>query len=258
MHRIVVSHAVLHGRLRPGAARNGDESAVLPENDIITYEPVDFNKTVITIGTYAPCNSDPVELAIEAQFPDVDIVVLEQASIPDIQTHVRQPAVQRELEDIIFTGYLQDMEVSDSIFYDLSAEDFTSLYNQSVLNNMSSGGRLYQLPINSSIQGIFYNKSLFESYGWEIPETIDAFYKLCDEISAQGIRPFVPCFKYSPDGVGLGFSNRAIFPPWTKESSMNFFAAVKPPARACWSHILRCTKRFMTEAAWWTTTSLQA
>ena len=47
-----------------------------PENDIITYEPVDFNKTVITIGTYAPCNSDPVELAIEAQFPDVDIVVL--------------------------------------------------------------------------------------------------------------------------------------------------------------------------------------
>ena len=71
------------------------------------------------------------------------------------------------------------MEVSDSIFYDLSAEDFTSLYNQSVLNNMSSGGSLYQLPINSSIQGIFYNKSLFESYGWEIPETIDAFYKLC-------------------------------------------------------------------------------
>ena len=25
-----------------------------PENDIITYEPVDFDKTVITIGTYAP------------------------------------------------------------------------------------------------------------------------------------------------------------------------------------------------------------
>lgn len=196
-----------------------------PENDIITYEPVDFDKTVITIGTYAPCNSDPVELAIEAQFPDVDIVVLEQASIPDIQTHVRQPAVQRELEDIIFTGYLQDMEVSDSIFYDLSAEDFTSLYNQSVLNNMSSGGSLYQLPINSSIQGIFYNKSLFESYGWEIPETIDAFYKLCDEISAQGIRPFVPCFKYSPDGVGLGFSNRAIFSTMDKREQYELFCS---------------------------------
>ena len=90
------------------APRETDTKArFCPENDIITYEPVDFDKTVITIGTYAPCNSDPVELAIEAQFPDVDIVVLEQASIPDIQTHVRQPAVQRELEDIIFTGYLQ-------------------------------------------------------------------------------------------------------------------------------------------------------
>lgn len=196
-----------------------------PENEILTYKPVDFDKTVITIGVYAPCNSDPLELAIEIQFPDVDIVVLEQASIPDIQTHVRQPSVQKELEDIICTGYLQDMEVSNSIFYDLSAEDFTSLYNQSVLNSISSGGNLYQLPINSSVQGIFYNKSLFESHGWEIPETIHAFYTLCDEISAQGIRPFVPCFKYSPDGVGLGFSNRVIFSTMDRREQYDLFCS---------------------------------
>ena len=56
------------------------------DNEILTYEPVDFEKTVITIGAYAPCTADPVELAIEAEFPNVDIVVLDQASIPDIQT----------------------------------------------------------------------------------------------------------------------------------------------------------------------------
>ena len=69
----------------------------------------------------------------------------------------------------MLTGLIKDITVSNSIFYDLSAEDFTSLYNQSVLNSVSSGGRLYQLPINSSVQGIFYNKTLFEAHGWEIP-----------------------------------------------------------------------------------------
>lgn len=195
------------------------------DNEILTYEPVDFDKTVITVGIYAACNAKPVELAIEEKFPTVDIVTLEQASLPDIQEYVRQPGVQKDLEDILFTGYIQDIAVSNSIFYDLSAEDFTSLYNQSVLNSMSSGGSLYQLPINSSVQGIFYNKSLFDAYGWEIPETIDAFYALCDEISAQGIRPFVPCFKYSPDWVGLGFSNRDIFTTMDRREQYDLFCS---------------------------------
>lgn len=201
------------------------EARFCADNEILTYAPVDFEKTVITIGIYAPCNSKPVELAIEKEFPNIDIVVVEQASIPDIRAHVKHPGVQKDLEDIIFTGYIKDMTVSNSIFYDLSAEEFTSQYNQSALNGLSSDGRLYQLPINSTVQGIFYNKSLFEAHGWEIPETIDAFYALCDEISAQGIRPFVPCFKYSMDGVGLGLSNRTVFSTAEKREQYDLFCS---------------------------------
>lgn len=199
------------------------EARFCADNEILTYKPVDFDKTVITIGTYAPCNAKPVELAIETEFPNVDIVIMDQASIPDIQEHLKNPGVQKDLEDIIFTGAIKDAEISSNILYDLSAEDFTFRYNQSALNDLSSGGKLYQLPINSSVQGIFYNKNLFEAHGWEIPETINAFYALCDEISAQGIRPFVPCFKYSMDGVGLGFSNRAVFSTMEKREQYDLF-----------------------------------
>ena len=195
------------------------------DNEILTYEPINFDKTVITLGTYAPCNAKPVKLAIEKEFPNVDIVVLDQASIPDILKHVENPGVQRDLEDIIFTGAIKDAAINSNIFYDLSAEDFTSQYNQSALNSLSTDGKIYQLPINSSVQGIFYNKNLFEAHGWEIPETIDAFYALCDEISAQGIRPFVPCFKYSMDGVGLGLSNRAIFSTMDKRERFHLFCS---------------------------------
>lgn len=207
-----------------GTPHKGEmEARFCAENEILTYKPVDFEKTVITIGVYAPCNPEPVELAIEEEFPGVDIVVLEQASIPDIQNHIKHPGVQRDLTDIVFTGIIRDGASISNIFYDLSAEDFTSRYNQSALNDLSSDGKLYQLPVNSSVQGIFYNKSLFEEHGWEIPETIDEFYTLCDEISAQGIRPFVPCFKYSMDGVGLGFSNRAVFSSIEKQEQYNLF-----------------------------------
>ncbi len=199
------------------------ESRFCADNEILTYEPVDFEKTAVTIGLYAPCSLGPIELAIEAEFPGVDVVALNQPSIPDIQTYAKHPRVQKDLTDIIITGFVKDAAVSGEIFYDLSAEDFTSRYNQSVLNDLSSDGRLYQLPINNSVQGIFYNKSLFEAHGWEIPQTIDEFYALCDEISAQGIRPFVPCFKYSMDGVGLGFGNRAVFSTMEKREQYDLF-----------------------------------
>ncbi len=201
------------------------EAKFCADNEILTYDPVDFEKTVITIGLYAPGHSKPLELAIEAEFPNVDIVILAQVSISDVEEHAKHPGVLKDLEDIIITGYIKDVGVSCSAFYDLSAEDFTSRYYQSVLNDLSAGGKLHQLPINNSVHGIFYNKSLFEAHGWKIPETIDEFYILCDEISAQGIRPFVPCFKYAPDGVGLGLSNRAVFSTLEKREQYKLFCS---------------------------------
>lgn len=201
------------------------EARLCAGNEILTYEPVDFDKTVITFGIYAPGHSKPLELAIETEFPQVDVVILDQVSISDVEAHAKHPGVQKDLEDIVVTSYIKDAGVSCSAFYDLSAEDFTSRYYQSVLNDLSAGGKLHQLPINNSVHGIFYNKSLFEAHGWKIPETIDEFYTLCDEISALGIRPFVPCFKYSPDGIGLGFSNRTIFSTVEKREQYKLFCS---------------------------------
>lgn len=201
------------------------EARFCADNEILTYDPVDLDKTVITIGIYAPGHSKPMELAIEAEFPDVDIVILNQVSITDVEEHAKHPGVQKDLEDIVVTSYIEDTGISCNAFYDLSAEDFTSRYYQSVLNDLSADGKLHQLPINNTVHGIFYNKSLFEAHGWGIPDTIDAFYTLCEEISAQGIRPFVPCFKYSPDGVGLGLSNRTVFSTEEKREQYALFCS---------------------------------
>lgn len=224
---LVLAGAVLLGMAGCGDTprKSKEEARFCADNEILTYETVDFDKTVITMGMYAPGYSKPMELAIEAEFPDVDIVILDQVSISNVEDHAKHPGVQKDLEDIIVTSYIKDTGISCSAFYDLSAENFTSRYYQSVLNDLSADGKLHQLPINNSAQGIFYNKSLFEAHGWEIPATIDEFYTLCEEISTQGIRPFVPCFKYSPDGVGLGFSNRTVFSTVEKREQYDLFCS---------------------------------
>jgi len=40
----------------------------------------------------------------------------------------------------------------------------------------------YRLPWTSGVGGIYYNKTMFDKYGWEIPATYDELIELCDTI----------------------------------------------------------------------------
>ena len=205
-----VTAAVMVGGLAGCAAEpNRAEALFCADNEILSYEPVDFTKTVITMGQFTSGDVEAIETALEKQFPEIDIVTLDQASVSDFDYYAEHPEKAGDLPDIMFLPALRDRK--GDVFYDLSAEDFVSRYHLSALNDLSAGGKLYQLPVSSSAIGIFYNKTLFEQHGWDVPSTIDDFYALCEEISAEGIRPFVPCFKYSVRDVGFGLSNREVF-----------------------------------------------
>lgn len=43
----------------------------------------------------------------------------------------------------------------------------------------------YAFPWTETITGFAYNASMFERYGWEVPETVDEFIALCDKIKAD-------------------------------------------------------------------------
>lgn len=212
-HRIVrmaVTIAILLGvtACMHVPANTNTASYLCAENEILTYKPVDLDKTVITVGKYTFFNSDPLEAAIESKFPEVDVVTWEEAGATNLRAWAEIRGEHDELADILFSAFT----IGDSeYFYDLSGESFTIRYNLHSLNDLSSEGKLNQLPVSSSVNGIFYNKTLFEEHGWKIPATLDEFYMLCDTIMAEGIRPFVPCLKYSLQEVGMGLSSRLVF-----------------------------------------------
>ncbi len=80
------------------------------------------------------------------------------------------------------TEYLS-LPVGDKTVYDLAYP--------SVIDSIKMDGATYFVPAAGDVLGICYNKALFEEHGWEVPETIDDFMALCEEIkTTTDIAPF--------------------------------------------------------------------
>ena len=51
-------------------------------------------------------------------------------------------------------------------------------------------GGLYSLPTQQETMVVYYNKTLFDEKGWELPETLDELTALSEQIAAEGTIPF--------------------------------------------------------------------
>lgn len=66
-----------------GISNHGTVSEYTADNEIMTYSPVNMDKRIITIGKYDSFVEEPLEQALEARFPELDIVFLENLAGPD-------------------------------------------------------------------------------------------------------------------------------------------------------------------------------
>lgn len=57
------------------------------------------------------------------------------------------------------------------------------------LDSWKIDGRIYGLPLTYACWTIFYNQGLFRAHGWDVPQTWDEFFALCEKIRATGIAP---------------------------------------------------------------------
>lgn len=48
---------------------------------------------------------------------------------------------------------------------------------------------VYGLPLNGYVEGIFYNKEIFEQAGVEVPETFDDLVQAVEKLKAAGYTP---------------------------------------------------------------------
>ncbi|MCM1577531.1 MAG: ABC transporter substrate-binding protein, partial [Ruminococcus sp.] len=94
-----------------------------------------------------------------------------------------------DITDLFSTSQILDRELTKERLLDLSGYDFLSEISTSVLDQVSIDGGVYLLPVSNSMFGIYYNKTLMEEMGWEVPQNFAELESLCEEIKAAGLTP---------------------------------------------------------------------
>lgn len=96
-----------------------------------------------------------------------------------------------DIPDIFITSQILDKELAKERLADLSGCDFVNRFSTSLLDQVAIDGGVYLLPVNNTMYGIYYNKTLMEEYGWQVPENFAGLKALCEEIRAAGLIPGV-------------------------------------------------------------------
>lgn len=90
----------------------------------------------------------------------------------------------------------QVSDISDVLGMTVPGEDATVEkkiipgFTDALTSSPYGDGKLYLAPINYSPCGLFYNATLFEEKGWELPKTWDQMWELGEKAKAEGIALF--------------------------------------------------------------------
>ncbi len=99
------------------------------------------------------------------------------SAMPDLVSVWGQPGF---IDEVIDAGILQELNPDDFADY--------GFINGS-MNGFSKDGKLYGLPRNTDVIGVYYNENMFKENGWDVPKTYDELMTLCGKIKDQGIVP---------------------------------------------------------------------
>ena len=92
-----------------------------------------------------------------------------------------------DIPDICTQDVLPDAELQKKYLIDLSGYDFSTDYSASRLQECNIDGALYMLPCNYAVNGIYYNKTLFEKRGWSVPKNYDELRSLAETINGSAL-----------------------------------------------------------------------
>lgn len=140
--------------------------------------------------TMYTCNMNYQELAdaLHEKYPDIKIEFMQYEGY-NMSGLIREEFETGMLPDIINATYIQPDELQKANLLDLSSYEFVNNYSDNMLNISNVDGSIYMLPSNYKVIGIYYNKTVMEKYGWELPETFEELLELVPQIKAEGLKP---------------------------------------------------------------------
>ncbi len=146
-------------------------------------------------------NAENTDIQIEMNtVPDAGTVLTSRISSGDIPVIFSDYPTQVQFRQKVANGYVQD----------LSDQEFLKNANEAALEmTKQEDGGYYALPYSRNYMGVYYNQTIFEENGLEIPATWEEFVQVCETLKAAGITPMGLMGK-DPGRVGHTFQCQTV------------------------------------------------
>ena len=151
---------------------------------------------------------EPVTLTILAgqSTTDAGIEDMIDAALAEVYPHITlewecvdwgndfQPKMQQYMQSglpDIMIGKAQDVATyaPQGILAEIG-EEYLAAGLDAARENVTIDGKTYGLVYNALYQGVYYNRTMFEENGWEVPKTMEELQVIVDDCIAKGITPF--------------------------------------------------------------------
>lgn len=137
---------------------------------------------------------DPIVEAFNAENEDINVTV-SYYDTDGIKDACKVSASSDSLPSMWFNwgGSLGQFYVDNGKTYDLTeyaeANGWNDTYSAGALNLCTLGGQLCGYPTSYNVLGVYYNKSIFEECGIEVPTTFEEFEAACATLKENGYVP---------------------------------------------------------------------
>ncbi len=122
--------------------------------------------------------------AIQEKFPDVKLDI-EYYTGPNTTEYMQTKIQHGDIPDLVFAPNLWSAEQQETCLLDLSGYDFVDRYTVSFQNDREIDGKLYLLPSSYTIGSLYYNKTVFAEFGWQIPHSFEELLAVVRQIRAE-------------------------------------------------------------------------
>jgi raffinose/stachyose/melibiose transport system substrate-binding protein len=96
-----------------------------------------------------------------------------------------------ELDDVFGVqpdGTFEQLIKSGQLMTFDDCDDILSAYNEDALGAGTRDGHIYAVPQTNAL-AMYYNKTIFDEYGLDVPTTEDEFLKVCKTLKDNGVTP---------------------------------------------------------------------
>ena len=152
------------------------------QKDVAKEEPLTILTTSIEYEAFLE--------AFHEKYPDIEVEFISYKGFNQTG-YIRECLEVGELPDIITTTFFVDEELQKERMLDLSKYSFVNNYTDYWLNKCNVDGSVYLLPSNYSAIGFYYNKTIMDKYGWELPNNFEELKELSVKIEEAGLNTCV-------------------------------------------------------------------